>query len=87
MTSIDKLQGDFEKAEAKLFKLGNEYDDAKAKLRERFQDRLAKASEEARDAQKALADAQAAQALADRDDLADAQKRALAGTLRLELPE
>jgi ElaB/YqjD/DUF883 family membrane-anchored ribosome-binding protein len=85
MADTDKLRADFEKAEEQLQKEGQAYDDAKAKLRDRYQDKLAKLSERARDTQQAYANALAAEALAERDDLTDEQKQLLAGQLGLTL--
>jgi ElaB/YqjD/DUF883 family membrane-anchored ribosome-binding protein len=85
MADTDKLRADFEKAEEQLQKEGQAYDDAKAKLRDRYQDKLARLSEKARDAQTAYANALAAEALAERDDLTEDQKQLLAGQLGLTL--
>lgn len=87
MASIEKLRESYEKAERTLQVEAANYEAEKAKLKKRYQGKLAKLAERAADAQKALADAEAAQALSERDDLEDAQKRALAASLGLKLPE
>jgi hypothetical protein len=76
--SLDKLRADFEKAEAKAYRLTAQKDEVRDKLRA--------ATEDAARAQKALNDAEAAQALADRDDLTDDEKAATADRLGLTLP-
>jgi hypothetical protein len=76
--SADKLRGDWEKAEAKAHRLTAQKDEIRDKLRQ--------ASEDAGRAQKAYADAVAAEALAGRDDLTDDEKAATADRLGLTLP-
>jgi protein subunit release factor A len=86
MPTIEKLRESYEKAEKTLQAESADYDAERAKLKKRYQGKLAKLSEKARDAQKALADAEAAEALSARDDLTDSQKSMLAAQLGLELP-
>jgi hypothetical protein len=87
MADIDKLRAEYERAEAKAHALQAEKDEAAQKVREKYRDRQRDANADAAEAQKALCDAEAAQALADRDDLDDDGKIALAGALNLTLPE
>jgi membrane-bound lytic murein transglycosylase B len=87
MTDIEKLRGEYEAAEAKALKLQADKDEAMQKVLDRFRDRQREANQDTATAQKALADAEASQALADRDDLSDAEKLALAANLGLTLPE
>lgn len=68
MSKVSDLRKKYEAAEAKAQKLQSEKDDAFAKLRTRYADKLAKAVDEAAAAQKALNDAEAADALKDRPD-------------------
>jgi hypothetical protein len=82
MTSIDKLRGDYESAEAKAQKLMAEKDEAMGKVRDKYAEKLAVANDEAAAAQKALCDAEAAAALVGRDDAA-----VVANNLGLTLPE
>jgi hypothetical protein len=76
--SLDKLRADWEKAEARAHKLTAQKDEIRDKLRA--------ATEDAARAQKTLNDAEAAQALADREDLTDDAKAATADRLGLTLP-
>lgn len=77
MSSVDKLRSDYEKAEAKAFKLTAQKDEVRDKLRA--------ATDDAAAAQKALADALAVEALADRDDIGDAERERIAESLGLDL--
>jgi DNA polymerase III delta prime subunit len=72
MADIDKLRENFEKAERTLQQESAAYDAEKARLKKRYQGKLAKLAERTRDAQKALNDAEAAKALLDRTDEYDA---------------
>jgi hypothetical protein len=87
MADIEKLRSDYGAAEAKALKLQADKDEAMQKVLDRFRDRQREANDDTAAAQKALADAEAAQALADRDDLGDLDKAALASALGLTLPE
>jgi hypothetical protein len=82
MADLDKLRSDHEQAEQKAQKLMADRDEALAKVRDRYDDKLRAANEEARDAQKAYCDAEAAQALVGRDDA-----EIVASNLGLSLPE
>lgn len=82
MTDISKLRSDYETAEAKAQKLMADRDEALAKVRDRFDERLQDANQEAADAQKAWMDAEAASALVGRDDA-----ETVAANLGLTLPE
>jgi hypothetical protein len=75
LTQLRKRASDDEKAAQRLMA-------DKDKLREK----LRKATDRAAVSQKALLDAEAAEALAGRDDLTDAEKAGLADRLGLELP-
>lgn len=77
--SVEKLRADYEKAEQKAYKLQAEKDELRDRLRDAVEDAAAK--------QKTLRDAEAAQALVDRDDLTDDARRDLADRLGLTLPE
>jgi hypothetical protein len=77
MPSVDKLRSDYEKAEAKAFKLTAQKDEVR--------DRLRAATDDAAAAQKALADALAVEALAERDDIGDAERQRIAESLGLDL--
>lgn len=68
--NIDKLQTDATSADEKAAKLQAEKDDAVAKARNRYTERIQKANQDAADAQKRLNDAQAVEALRDRPDAA-----------------
>lgn len=80
--SVEKLQADWEKAEAHAVKLSNQYSEAREKARERFQDRVREANQKAADAQKRLNDAKAIEGLKGRDDAEE-----VAAALGLELPK
>jgi DNA anti-recombination protein RmuC len=82
MADLDKLRSDYEKAEQHAQKLQADKDDAIAKVRDQYGDRLRKANDDAAEAQKKLADAEAAAALIGRDDA-----ETVAANLGLELPE
>lgn len=58
----------FEQAEEKAQKIMADRDEAMAKLRDRFDERLRKANQEAAEAQKEWMDAEAVEALRDRPD-------------------
>jgi hypothetical protein len=75
LSQLRKRASDDEKAAQRLMA-------DKDKLREK----LRKATDRAAVSQKALLDAEAAEALAGRDDLTDAEKAGLADRLGLELP-
>lgn len=81
MSDLAKLRTEFEKAEQKAQKLQADKDQALEKVRDRFNDRLAAAVDDAAAKQKALNDAEAADALLDRPD-----GETLARTLGLTLP-
>ena len=66
--SLDKLRSDYQAAEQAAQKLGNEYDTAKQKLKDRYTKRLRAANDKAAAAQKAFLDAEAATALKGRED-------------------
>lgn len=68
MSKVTELKKRFTDAEAKAHKLQAEKDDALAKVRSRFGDRLRKATDDAAAAQKAWLDAEAAESLKDRPD-------------------
>jgi hypothetical protein len=68
MADKSKEREAWEKAEADHLKLANEYEDKRQALKEKYQDRLSKAADEAREAQKAYNDSEAASALVGRDD-------------------
>jgi ElaB/YqjD/DUF883 family membrane-anchored ribosome-binding protein len=82
MTDIEHLRDKYEKAEQKAQELQADKDDALQKVRDRFNDRLRKANDDLAEAQKALADAEAAQALVGRPDA-----ELIAANLGLTLPE
>jgi DNA anti-recombination protein RmuC len=79
---LDKLRADYEKAEQHAQKIMADKDDAVAKVQEKYGDRLRKANDQAAAAQKALMDAEAANALLDRPD-----GQSVAEALGLELPK
>jgi hypothetical protein len=79
---LDKLRADLEKAEQAAYKLQADKDDAVEKARSKYADKLRKANDDAAAAQKALADAEAANALMDRPD-----GPSVAEALGLKLPE
>ncbi len=62
------LKKAYEDAEANAQKIMAERDEAMAKVRERFDDRLRKANADAADAQKRFMDAEVIQSLLDRPD-------------------
>lgn len=82
MTDVDKLRSEYESAEQKAQKIMGDRDDALAKVRDRFDQKLRDANDAAAEAQKALCDAEAAAALVGRDDAED-----VANKLGLTLPE
>jgi ElaB/YqjD/DUF883 family membrane-anchored ribosome-binding protein len=82
MADLKKLRAASQEAEDAAHKLQAEKDDALKKLREKYAKRLRKANDDAAAAQKALADAEAAEALKDRPGGAE-----LAEALGLTLPE
>lgn len=86
MTDIDKLRAEFEQTEAKAQNLMAEKDDAVQKVREKYADKLRDLNNQAAAVQKKLNDAEAAQGIADRDDLDDDGKQRLAENLGLTLP-
>jgi DNA anti-recombination protein RmuC len=79
---LDKLRSDYEKAEQHAQKIMADKDDAVAKVQEKYGDRLRKANDQAAAAQKALMDAEAANALLGRPD-----GESVAEALGLKLPE
>jgi hypothetical protein len=83
---IEQLRSDYEQAEAELARLGNEYDENKRQIRERYEPQLAEASTKAAAAQKALMDAEAAREIQSREDWTDERKANLARELGLTLP-
>lgn len=82
MSELKKLRSDYEKAEAKAQKIMADKDEALAKIRERFTERLQAANDDAAAKQKVWADAEAANALLDRPDGGLVAER-----LGLELPD
>ena len=82
MADLEKLRSDLEKAEEKAAKIMADRDEALLKVRERFDDRLRAANDDAAEAQKAVCDAEAAEALVGRDDA-----EIVANNLGLTLPE
>ena len=82
MSYTDDLRDKYEQAEAKAHKLQADRDEALAKVREKHDQPLRDAIDEAAAAQKAYLDAEAAQALVGRPD---AEK--VAADLGLTLPE
>lgn len=68
MSTLDKLRADYEQAEAKAQKIMAEKDDAIAKIRDKYTDRLRTANDDAAAAQKRLLDAEVVEALRDRPD-------------------
>lgn len=86
MTDISKLRSESEKAERDAQRLMADKDEALEKVRAQFGDKLRKANDRAAAAQKALSDAEAAQALAAREGTSDEVKRDIADRLGLELP-
>ena len=66
--STEDLQAKFEQAEAKAQKLQSDKDEALQNVRDRFSDKQRQATDKAAEAQKAWADAVAADALRDRPD-------------------
>jgi 3-keto-L-gulonate-6-phosphate decarboxylase len=84
MATIDELRKDYELAEATLQGEAAEYDNEKARLKERYKPKLAELSERVRDAQKALGDAEALQAALERDDITPDVAVRIAGGLAPE---
>lgn len=82
MTEIEKLHGEYEKAERAAHALMAEKDEHLQKVLDRYRDKLQQANQDAADAQKALCDAEAAAALVGRDDA-----ETVAENLGLTLPE
>ena len=68
MSNLNELRKKWEDAEAKAHKLQAEKDEALAKLRERYADKLRGAVDEAAAAQKELLDAEVVESLRDRPD-------------------
>ena len=72
MSDLEKLKDAYDKADAKAAKLNGDYEtkrqDALARLKEQYADKIAEATQEAADAQKAYLDAQVVQDLLDRPD-------------------
>lgn len=87
MSDLKKLQADSKSAEKAAQALMAEKDEAMQKVRDKYWKRLQDANDKAAAAQKEWMDAEAAQALMDRDELSDDGKRALADSLGLTLPE
>jgi hypothetical protein len=83
---INRLRLDFEQAESKAQKLMAEKDEAIAKVRERYGDKLREANDAAAAAQKAWVDAEATAALIERYPDED-ERRAVMVSRRLDLPE
>ena len=84
---IDKLREKYEAAEAKAHKIQADKDEALQNVRDRFGDKLRKANDDTAAAQKELADAEAAQALADREGISDEERQRIADQLGLTLPD
>jgi hypothetical protein len=80
-THTDTLEHAYRTAEAKAQKLMADKDEAIQKVKDRYAQKLQDANVEARDAQKAWADAVAADALLDRPD-----GQAVAASLGLTIP-
>ena len=80
--TTDKLRQEHETAEALMFQLQAERDAAVKKARDEYRERIEQAIDAAAAAQKALCDAEAAQALVGRDDA-----ETVAANLGLTLPE
>lgn len=80
MSNVDSLEKAWRDAEARAVKLQGEKDEALAKVRERFGEKLRGAVDEAASAQKAFLDAQVAESLRDRPD-GDEVARALGVSL------
>ena len=70
MADIEKLREEYQSAEQKAQKLMFDKDEAILKVRDRYGEKLRAANDDAAAAQKRLADAEAAQALAERRDAA-----------------
>jgi hypothetical protein len=85
MTDIKKLRADFEQAESKAQKLMAEKDEAIAKVRERYGDKLREANDAAAAKQKALCDAEATAALIERYPDED-ERRSVMASRGLDLP-
>jgi hypothetical protein len=87
MADLKKLREEWETAEAKAIQIQGEKDKAIDDVRAKYGEQQRNAGDDAAAKQKLFLDADAAQALADRDDLDDDGKRALADSLGLTLPE
>jgi vacuolar-type H+-ATPase subunit H len=68
MTNLSELQKKYEAAEAKAHKLQADRDEAVAKARDRFTDKLRTAVDEAAQAQRDFLDAQVLESLSDRPE-------------------
>jgi nucleosome binding factor SPN SPT16 subunit len=66
MADIDKLRADYERAEAHAHSLQAQKDEAAQKLIDKYRDRQRDANQKAAEAQKALCDAEAGEALRER---------------------
>lgn len=86
MTELDMLRDDYAAAERKAQQLMAARDAALCDLHNTHDDGLRDATNAAAALQKTLCDAEAAHALADRQDLQDQDKARLADTLGLTLP-
>lgn len=84
MSQLDELQQRYEAAEAKAHKLQADRDEALAKVRDRFNDRLRAAVDDAAQAQQELLDAQVLDSLADRPET---ERDAFAATIRQQSPD
>jgi DNA-nicking Smr family endonuclease len=82
MADLEKLRSDWEKAEEKAQKLMADKDEALAKVRDRYTDKLQDANDDAAAKQKLYLDAEAAQALVGRPDA-----ETVASNLGLTLPD
>jgi hypothetical protein len=82
MATVEELRARFEKAEAEAQKVMADKDDALAKVRDRYAEKLREATDHAAERQKEWLDAEAAAALVGRDDA-----EAVARTLGLTLPD
>jgi hypothetical protein len=85
MTDIKKLRADFEQAEKKAQEIMAEKDEAIAKVRERYGDKLRAANDAAAEKQKAWVDAEATAALIERYPDED-ERRAVMASRGLDLP-
>jgi hypothetical protein len=68
MADLEKLRGDWERAEAKAIQIQNDKDEAIDKIRAKYGDKQRDAVNDAAAKQKTFLDAEAAQALVGRDD-------------------